>query len=269
LQVKRANQQQDLAEDYNEKIRAKYDQNSTDRLKNRIIYNDLCNRYANKELQKDRNYANFYRDVQNQQTNLQELHKEKVLSPQEKRTYFLDTIIEKNIIQKDQKVEATELEKQSKFNRNLSEMAFTNKQKIGVEEYKKTLNSEERRLKDEQRLKELNDYNEFLNLEQQKKKTIQNQYKLDLIRQTQEQKKMKSVSVSMSPLEKRLNYGDLQAFKTYDPSLHSMIPGWSPQIGGMPVEKTLRIKTEPDVKDFKTTGFSLCSPKLVNDYKGK
>lgn len=42
----------------------------------------------------------------------------------------------------------------------------------------------------------------------------------------------------MTRNEKALNYNDLQAFKDIDPSLYAMIPGWSPQIGGLKIPKS-------------------------------
>ena len=44
---------------------------------------------------------------------------------------------------------------------------------------------------------------------------------------------MENEKFRMTKNEKKINYGDLQAFKEADPSLYSMIPGWSPQIGAI------------------------------------
>ena len=276
LLQQRASQRQDLASNYEGKMREKLDLTSNELVKSRVIYNELCERYANKELQKDRNYQNYYREIDSQQRNLQELHKEKVLSPQNHKQQYLDTIIERGIEEKQRVAEEKEQQKQSTMLRNLSDMSLTNRQKMDLENYRRSLNAEERRLKDETRLKELNDYNEFLSQESVKKRNLQYNYKLELEKQAFEQKKLKSVSVSsMSPLEKRINYPDLQSFKSYDPTLHALIPGWSPQIGGMPLKtqnrdlgRTLRVRTEPDAPEMKITNQMMCSPKLANEFKG-
>ena len=47
-------------------------------------------------------------------------------------------------------------------------------------------------------------------------------------------------ALRMTKNEKKLNYNDLQAFKEVDPSLYAMIPGWSPQIGGLKIKKKLQ-----------------------------
>ena len=275
LLLQRASQRQDLASNYEGKMREKLDLNSNELVKSRVIYNELCDRYNNKELQKDRNYQNYYREIDTQQRNLQELHKEMVISPQNQKQQYLDHIIEKGIEEKQRTAAEKEQQKQSTMLRNLSDMSMTNRQRMDLEQYRKSLNAEERRLKDETRIKELNDYNEFLSQESVRKKNIQYNYKLELERQALEQKKIKSVSVSMSPLEKRINYPDLQSFKSYDPTLHALIPGWSPQIGGMPLKaqqkdlgRTLRVRTEPDGPEMKITSQMMCSPKLANEYKG-
>lgn len=269
-----ANQRKLLASAYEEKMNEKYTGNLYQKTKDREIYQNLCDRYAAKEIQKDMNYQNFYREVLNKQSSLQDLHKEKVFSPQIAKKNYLDSIVEKDIAENDIKMQQIENNKLNNYYKNLSEMTYNNRSKIYETESMRSQKSELRKLQDEQRMRELNEYNEFLNMEKEKKRNVQFNYQQDLIKQTHEQKTMKSMSVSMNPLEKRLNYYDLQAYKGSDPTLHSMIPGWSPQIGGMPknvhqkniVAKSLQIKTEPDENSEKTEKVIAFSPKIYQQY---
>lgn len=269
-----SNQRKLLASAYEEKMNEKHSENIYQKLKDREIYQNLCDRYAVKEIQKDMNYQNFYREVLNKQSSLQDLHKEKVFSPQIAKKNYLDSIVEKDIAENYRKIQQIENNKQQNYYKNLSEMTYNNRSKIYESENMRSQKSELRKLQDEQRMRELNEYNEFLNMEKEKKRNLQFNYQQDLLKQAHEQKTMKSVSVSMSPLEKRLNYYDLQSYKGSDPTLHSMIPGWSPQIGGMPknvhqkniVAKSLQIKTEPDENFEKNERILGFSPKIYQQY---
>ena len=216
-------------------------------------------------MNKDLNYRQFYNDILAMQASKEEKHKELVMSPELQKQIHMDQIIEKNIEEKCSKDQEELDQKVRVFKENLTDTALSNRSKYLSKENTELLKKKmEKRLQDEQRMKELDDYNEFITTEKDRKKAIQLQYKQVLELQALEQKKMKSISMSMSPLEKKINYPDLQAYKGYDPTLYAMIPGWSPQIGGMPAEQYGVIRTEGDEEGLRKS----FSPKTFKNLKG-
>lgn len=63
---------------------------------NQEEYNALCKIYEEKELNKDKNYRQFYKDVATNQSILQEQHYEGVMKPLLARQAHLEEIINKN-----------------------------------------------------------------------------------------------------------------------------------------------------------------------------
>lgn len=92
---------------------------------------------------------------------------------------------------------------------------------------------EEREQKALLRKQELEDYQKFLQVQKQNKLEKQKNYLCNLNVQNEEKEKILQDKFRMTKHEKKLNYGDLQAYKESDHSLYSMIPGWSPQIGSI------------------------------------
>eukprot|EP00828_Plagiopyla_frontata_P042310 TRINITY_DN6273_c0_g1_i5.p1 TRINITY_DN6273_c0_g1~~TRINITY_DN6273_c0_g1_i5.p1 ORF type:complete len:214 (-),score=11.09 TRINITY_DN6273_c0_g1_i5:99-740(-) len=104
---------------------------------------------------------------------------------------------------------------------------------MNEKQHLKDLERLEKQIKVDQRLKELSNYQQYVQSQKDEKFQRQNEYQTYLRQQMSEQSDKNLNRNRMTKDEKKFNFLDLQAYKIEDPGLYSMLPGWSPQIGGL------------------------------------
>lgn len=204
------------------------------RERERQEYLELAKRNALREIVKEENYKNFYQQCAQNLGQRQEMYKQTVQSALEEKQRNLENMIAKNVDEYTRKKYQEELDRLTRRHQDMMGVANTLKAQIQEKEHIKEMEKMQRMMQQDERQKDLQSYNEFLEFKKNEKLNRMSDYRSFLENQSQEKSAKQLADNRMTRQEKKLNMADLQAYKGKDPNLYSMIPGWSPQIGALP-----------------------------------
>jgi hypothetical protein len=191
---------------------------------------------SHKQLLKEQNYKNFFQLTANNQMKFGDLHERNVLIPQLEKERQIDEVIRNRVNEENQRKFQNEITKQTVQREILNQNKRILEDQMGHKELYKNVDLIDKERKKQERQKEAMDYNEYLRSSKEQQQEHRRKYKDFLDMQLQESIEL-GKSNRMSKEEKKINYSDLQAYKTGDPKLFSLVPGflnskYSNPIGG-------------------------------------
>eukprot|EP01017_Pseudomicrothorax_dubius_P017941 TRINITY_DN2003_c0_g2_i1.p1 TRINITY_DN2003_c0_g2~~TRINITY_DN2003_c0_g2_i1.p1 ORF type:complete len:553 (-),score=180.62 TRINITY_DN2003_c0_g2_i1:128-1747(-) len=190
-------------------------------------YRDQIQAYAQKEMLREANYKNFFKQVALSQEQRQQLHNEKVLAQVSDRIRTIEEIIAKNEQQYNRKKLEEELSRMRKHKEDLLNTADVIKNQMATKEHYREEErvAHQRRVEESQKLTQ--EYFDHLAYQKLEKKDQQSFYKDYLDKQKHDKDEKLVKTNAMARPEKDLNKDVLHAFKEGRNEVTALIPGFS------------------------------------------
>jgi len=169
--------QQDHYQIFNEEIRRAQDKNQKlleNKIQEKLEYRDLIQDNDKKQILKEENYKNFFKLSLENQKNLMDLHARNVLIPHIEKEKGIDQIVEKRIDEVREKDLMDEVSRRRAREGKTHDVGFANRDQRDYKEYVKNMEKVEKSATIPARLRQQQEYEEFLKgnknqkLEQQK-----------------------------------------------------------------------------------------------------
>lgn len=220
--------QEEYYQVFNDEIKRAEEKNQKlveDKIKEKLDYRDNIRENERKQILKEENYRNFFKLSNENQKKLIDLHAQNVLSPQIQKDQQFTEIVDKRINEERERQMQDEFHRRKVREDKNFDVSYANKDKMGQNEYYKNLEKMDKQMQVQESLRQSLEYQGFLKTQKDQKAEQQRVYKEFLDRQQQEHNERERLN-KMTKHEKKINFGDLQAYKGYDPKLYGLIPGW-------------------------------------------